>query len=177
MRDRKFKRQIESYHVAANSAGGWLTEKKYRADSIFLEDESIAWYEQPEPSTEKKMEQFRRAEADAKKELTMRKTFKGQSSSPYRKRSFTRWDQRSPSPTAGPSFRSAPIQDYSQYRDVGSFRPNFIPPMLQHMPQSNFVPVGNQGFHSVDGTKPKKDGCFTCGDLSHGWRQCPKKTG
>ena len=164
--------------ILESPAGGWLTEKKYRADSIFLEDDSSEWYEQPEPSTEKKMEQFRRAEADAKKELTMRKTFRGKSksSTSFRKRSSSRWDQRYSSSSAGPSYRSAPRQDYSQYRD-GSFRPNFIPPMLQHMPQSNFAAIGYQGFHGADAAKPKKEGCFTCGDLRHGWKQCPKKTG
>ena len=44
MRQRKAKRQIERYRVAVNSAGGWATEKKYRADAIFLDDETCLPY-------------------------------------------------------------------------------------------------------------------------------------
>ena len=50
------KRETESYHVALASLGGWKTEKKYRADSIFSDDDPTPWHLKPEPSTEKKME-------------------------------------------------------------------------------------------------------------------------
>ena len=77
MRLRKRSYEEESYRIARESTFGWRTEKKFRKDPIFLEenlDDDSMWYEKPELTKEKKLEKLRTAERDVKFEITnMRK--------------------------------------------------------------------------------------------------------
>jgi hypothetical protein len=77
MRLRKRTFEEESYRIARESTFGWRTEKKFRKDPIFIEDnfdDDSLWYQKPELSKEKKLEKLRIAERDVKFEMTnMRK--------------------------------------------------------------------------------------------------------
>ena len=93
MRQRKRREEEESYRVANESHFGWMTEKQFRKDSVFLndDDEEVDWWHKPELSIEKKMEKLRSAEREAKFQLSNKKfkhqfkersSFKGQGSYP-----------------------------------------------------------------------------------------------
>lgn len=73
-RIRKRKFEEESYRIASESVYGWKTEKVFRKDAMFDEDDdlddSINWWEKPELSVEKKKEKVRLAERDVKFGLT-----------------------------------------------------------------------------------------------------------
>ena len=157
------KRETESYHVALASPGGWKTEKKYRADSIFASDDSTPWHLKPEPSTEKKMENFRRAESDVQKELAMKKVFnRSDAAMPYARRP-SRWDYRS-LPTHASSFNAAGPSGFVQGQNIYA---NSMPP--PPYPPASFVPLNQQNVYG------NKDGCWKCGEQGHNKYQCPKK--
>jgi hypothetical protein len=73
MRLRKRGFEEESYRIARESSFGWLTEKRYRQDPIYVDDnldDDSMWYEKPEMTKEKKVEKWRTAERDVKFQMT-----------------------------------------------------------------------------------------------------------
>ena len=182
-RDRTNRREIEAYNIKNASLGKWATEEKYRADAIFLNnDDGLQWYEKPEPSEEKKLENFRRAEAEVRKEASMRKLFASKESTPY-SRKFSKWAyEKAPAAFstysgsgayAGSGFKSS----YDQSRSAVGFQGgmSFVPPMLQYPPaipppslqqqpcssrqsQPTYVPVGRNAFDPAN-----KNVYYKCG--------------
>jgi len=66
----------ESYRIAKESVYGWRTEKLYRKEAMFEEDDvddSLHWWQKPELSVEKKKEKVRGAERDVKFSFTNKK--------------------------------------------------------------------------------------------------------
>jgi len=73
MRLRKRSLEEESYRIARESTFGWMTEKRFRQDPIFVEedlDDDSLWYQKPELSREKKAERLRTAERDVRFHFT-----------------------------------------------------------------------------------------------------------
>ena len=153
-RDRCVRYELEAYNMSIKTPGGWLTEKKFREDSIFLQgSEKANWWEEPELSVEKKYEKLRKAEADVKREVALKKVFyKKPLKFPYNsqgsQRRFTRWDQ-------GPQSSAT----WSNSGNVVSRSPSFIP-----LPKDNQKQAGQQG-----------PNCYHCGETGHIQKNCPKK--
>ena len=176
-RDRINRREIEKYNMANVSHAKWSTVKKFQADSMFLSaDDDKNWWEVPEPTTEKKMEMFRKAESDVKKDLAMKKTFK-----PYQ-RKYTRWSsgQASYGYSSYPVANSIrPHHNRSGYSnrvrpDVMAGQPNYTPSLLQRPPfQVGYAPVNNSlPSSSSSAGGPKK--CYKCHEYGHIESQCKK---
>ena len=152
-RDRCVRYELEVYNMSIKTPGGWLTEKKFREDSIFLQgSEKANWWEEPELSVEKKYEKLRKAEADVKREVALKKVFyKKPLKFPYNsqgsQRRFTRWDQ-------GPQSSAT----WSNSGNVVSKSPSY------NLPKDNLKQSGQQG-----------PNCYHCGETGHIQRNCPKK--
>ena len=75
MRSRKRKAEEEAYRIAKEAIFGWKTEKAFRKDPVFEEDDGSdeMWWQKPELSREKKVERMRAAERDVKLQLSNRK--------------------------------------------------------------------------------------------------------
>ena len=71
MRQRKQKKEEESYKIANTADFGWSTEKAYRQEPVFEDDEEdLSWWHKPELLVEKKKEKMRAAERDVKFKLS-----------------------------------------------------------------------------------------------------------
>ena len=152
MRLRKRSFEEESYRIARESTFGWRTEKKFRKDPIFLDenlDDDSMWYEKPELSKEKKIEKLRTAERDVKFEMTnMRKL--------QQQQQFGAWGQ-------GQSGSQARQQQFNQFNP-------------QQMNQNQPFSQQNQ-FYRQSPYAPRLDNrkCGACGMFGHIARFCSVK--
>ena len=176
-RGRRNRNQIESYNIAKE--WGWHTEKQYRQDDIFLEgDESndIPWHEKPELSKEKKFEKLRKAEVDARKQISRKKASFSKSNGGWfgkGQKKFTRWDK--------PQDRRAP-----QFSDQFLSRPflhnppanHFIPGLLRGPPSGVTSSGGSASYVPLASDQQKQTGkgpqCHSCGEFGHIARNCGK---
>ena len=92
MRLRKRKEEEESYRIAREAVFSWKTEKEYRKDPVFDEDEDEdnPWWQKPELSKEKKLERMRAAEREVKFQMANKKQLLQQNS---RTKFYSRSDQ------------------------------------------------------------------------------------
>ena len=176
MRDRKNRFEKEQYNMANMSVGGWGTVKKFKEDKQLFSsgEEAVHWYLQEEDSVEKKMEKYRKAELDYKKQLAFHKTLSKKSGGRGRgKRTFSRWNY-TPSSSSEVSmdsgFRSRrPVANNlsGMYRTDGQWRPSFTPPMLHQPPFPVFQALG-----STPVWQPQKKTCHKCGQEGHFEKNC-----
>ena len=176
IRDRKNRFEKEQYNMANMSLGGWGTVKKFKEDKQLFStgEDDVHWYLQEEDSVEKKMEKYRKAEADHKKQLAFYKTLSKKSGGRGRgKRSFSRWNY-SPSSSSEVSMDSGfksrrPIANNLSglYRTDGQWRPSFTPPMLHQPPFPVFEALGSTPVWQ----QPKKT-CHKCGQEGHFQKDC-----
>ena len=152
MRLRKRSFEEESYRIARESTFGWRTEKKFRKDPIFLEenlDDDSLWYQKPELSKEKKLEKLRTAERDVKFEITNARKLQQ-----YRPEGSDQFGFQ-PSRQNYQNYSSQHLQNqsYSQQNQFSSYPPRQMP----------YARVDNR----------KCNSCFVVGHIA---RFCPVKS-
>ena len=157
-RMRKNKREEESYRIANKSQFGWKTEKMFREDDTFKDDEDDTnWWTKPDLSAEKKLEKFKSSEREVKFQQNLRKSFSsgGKSAEPL-------YGGASSSRSVSLLSRAKP---YTQSQDrschhcgaLGHIKPNCFKflkglPGIQRGGAQGFSPRGGQ--FSGQGSKP-----------------------
>ena len=148
---RKITREVESYNIANNSRYGWASEKFYRQEDTFVNNQGldaapVRWYEQDDISKEDKVKKLHRAECQAALNLKQKKQFsKFEPTQRGGKRS--RWGPASETVTSA-SASSAPVANATS-------GPAFAPAQLYHPPA---------------GAGPM---CFNCHKFGHIRSRCP----
>ena len=146
---RKITREVESYNIANTSRFGWASEKMFRQEDTFVNNEGllaepVKWYEQDDISKDDKVKKLHRAERQVALTLKSKKqSSKYEQTQRGRKRS--RWGLPSESATSSSST-----------------------PAASTLSSAAFAP--GQLFHPPSGAGPL---CFGCHKFGHIRRNCP----